>query len=415
MNRDQHKIELFESSRAPDTVPYALIAGAILVLALVGVAVTFRDFGITWDDYDQQVYGQELLDYYASGLRDTSAFTYVNLYFYGGLFDMLAAALVKVLPFGVYETRHLLGGLIGVAGLWGAFKLSKEIAGPRAALLALVMLLATPLLVGHSFINPKDAPLAWLSMWAMWLGCRMIRTAPAIARGTIIGFGFAFGAVMGQRIIGGHIGAWLAIIALAWPALDRAAGPSARRVVVAGLLAAPIALVVMVVFWPWSAQAPGNVLAALTEFSAFHWTGTMLWNGQLVPSSDIPAGYVPRFLLAQLPDVVLIGLCAGLAGLVMWLPRMNATTIATVFVVLTVAAPMAIAVAVRPTLYNGLRHFLFVVPPLTVLAAVGLERCLTKLIAADRRRSAIGLMAIVGVGVAMGFADSIRLHPIRII
>ena len=71
---------------------------AVAVLAVVGVLalLTFRDYGLSWDDYTHSEYGDLLLNLYASGLRDQRALSWVNLYYYGGGFDLLAAAAAKV-------------------------------------------------------------------------------------------------------------------------------------------------------------------------------------------------------------------------------------------------------------------------------------------------------------------------------
>ncbi|MGG7377507.1 hypothetical protein ACQ7B2_01485, partial [Escherichia coli] len=44
---------------------------AIGVLAALGIAalLTFRDYGLSWDDYAHSEYGELLLQFYASGLR----------------------------------------------------------------------------------------------------------------------------------------------------------------------------------------------------------------------------------------------------------------------------------------------------------------------------------------------------------
>ena len=48
---------------------------ALGVLALVAViaALTFRDYGLGWDDYTHSQYGDLLLALYASGFNDTRA------------------------------------------------------------------------------------------------------------------------------------------------------------------------------------------------------------------------------------------------------------------------------------------------------------------------------------------------------
>src|ERR1039457_1368986 len=91
---------------------------AVLVLAAVAViaGITFRDYGLGWDDYTHSQYGDLLLKLCDSGFADTRALSFVNLYKYGGGFDMAAALAAKVLPFQLFETRRPGGGPNGVLG-----------------------------------------------------------------------------------------------------------------------------------------------------------------------------------------------------------------------------------------------------------------------------------------------------------
>ena len=97
---------------------------------------------------------------HGSGFADQRAFHFVNLYMYGGGFDMLAALVAQVLPFDLFETRRLVGALIGLVGLLVTWRLGRKIGGPLAGLLALVLLAISPLYYGHMFMNPKDLPFA---------------------------------------------------------------------------------------------------------------------------------------------------------------------------------------------------------------------------------------------------------------
>src|ERR1700735_3794928 len=92
---------------------------AILVLAVVGLVAsfTFRDYGLGWDDYTHAEYADLLLKMYGSGFKDIGALSFANLYMYGGGFDMAAALLHKVIPLELFETRRLLGAVVGVIGL----------------------------------------------------------------------------------------------------------------------------------------------------------------------------------------------------------------------------------------------------------------------------------------------------------
>jgi len=70
---------------------------ALVVLGVVAViaAATFRDYGLGWDDYTHSEYGDLLLAFYGSGFSDQRALSFVNLYKYGGGFDMAAALAAK--------------------------------------------------------------------------------------------------------------------------------------------------------------------------------------------------------------------------------------------------------------------------------------------------------------------------------
>src|SRR5436190_11255956 len=89
-----------------------------VLIILVGIAaLTFRDYGLGWDDYTHAEYGGLLLNLLQSGFRDQRALGFVNLYAYGGGFDMLCAALAHVLPFDLWETRRLTGAFVGIVGI----------------------------------------------------------------------------------------------------------------------------------------------------------------------------------------------------------------------------------------------------------------------------------------------------------
>src|SRR3954463_10850599 len=135
---------------------------AVVVLATVGLiaGLTFRDYGLGWDDYTHAEYDDLLLRMYGSGFRDSGALSFANLYMYGGGFDMAAALLHKVIPLELFETRPLLGSVVGLTGLAVTGRLARRVGGPLAGIAALLLLVLCPTFYGHMFMNPKDAPFA---------------------------------------------------------------------------------------------------------------------------------------------------------------------------------------------------------------------------------------------------------------
>jgi hypothetical protein len=177
----------------------ALLGAAVLVML---VFFTFRQYGISNDEEVQNVYGKRLLSFYLSGFADDSAFTYKNLYLYGGLFDMAAVALEAVLPFDPYDTRHLLSGLIGVLGIAGVWLLARRLATPRAAVLAGLLLALTGPWYGGMFNHTKDVPFAAGMVWALYFLCRIIEELPRPQPGRVLVFGVAVGLSLGLRVGG---------------------------------------------------------------------------------------------------------------------------------------------------------------------------------------------------------------------
>src|SRR3977135_2168604 len=131
---------------------------AIMVLAAVALvaSLTFRDYGLGWDDYTHAEYADLLLRMYGSGLKDTAALSFANLYMYGGGFDMAAALLHKVIPLELFETRRLLGAVVGLIGLSVTWRLGRRVGGPFAGLATLLLLGLCPTVYGPMFMDAHD-------------------------------------------------------------------------------------------------------------------------------------------------------------------------------------------------------------------------------------------------------------------
>src|ERR1700680_3781068 len=119
------------TAREPAT-KWDRLAFALFVVATAAVLVTFSDYGVTWDEGAHNRYGIFVLDYYLSWFTDLHWLKWGDLYNYGAAFDLAAAIVNHLSPFGTYETRHLLNGLVGLVGIIGVWKLGRALAGPRA-------------------------------------------------------------------------------------------------------------------------------------------------------------------------------------------------------------------------------------------------------------------------------------------
>jgi hypothetical protein len=395
---------------------------AIAVLAAVaGVALmTFRDYGLGWDDYTHSEYGDALLALYGSGFADRQALSFVNLYMYGGGFDMLAALAAKVSPFTLFETRRLVGALVGLIGLMATWRTGRRIGGPLAGFAALVLLATCPLYVGHMFMNAKDAPFAVAMAILLLALVRVLEAYPRLTPATGALTGTGFGLSIGSRVMGGFAGVELAgaltLLAVIEARLNGLRPAAARlgRFILSLLPILVLAYAVMALVWPWSVIDPLNPLRAVAYFSHFFekpWHE--LFAGELVAVIEMPRSYVPTLFALQLPEIFLGLALAGTVGTSIAACRHNLAPnrrAVLALVVLAATLPILATVWAKPAMYNGIRHFVFVLPPLAVLA--GLAGAW--LIAAARQHSrwlaATAGIALLG-GIALPVVDMVRLHP----
>jgi dolichyl-phosphate-mannose-protein mannosyltransferase len=395
---------------------------AILVLAAVAVVagLTFRDYGLGWDDYTHAEYADLLLRMYGSGFKDTGALSFANLYMYGGGFDMAAALLHKIIPLELFETRRLLGAIVGVTGLAVTWRLGRRVGGPLAGLAALLLLALCPIFYGHMFMNPKDAPFA-VAMAILMLGLvRLAEEYPQPSPRTILIVGLGAGLSIGSRILGG-LALIYALVGFLPLFVDEFRNLGTREalhrfahvvhVLVPGLI---LGYLIMGLIWPWSIIEPANPFHALTYFSHFFekpWKE--MFDGALVSVPDMPWSYLPTLFALQLPEVLLALTIAGVIGTFMALPRGDvAARRKTILLMLTLAAmlPLVVAMLKRPALYNGIRHFIFVIPPMTVLAGLAFARGMNWL-KENRRNWQPAAVAVFSFGLLLSLGEMIRLHP----
>jgi hypothetical protein len=77
---------------------------------------------------------------------------------------------------------------------------------------------------------------------------------------------------------------------------------------------------------------------------------------------------------------------------------------------LAATLPIALTVALRPAMYNGIRHFVFVAPAIAVVGGLAGAR-LIEWLAAWRPAAAAGAAALLAAGCALPAVEMAKLHP----
>jgi len=401
------------------------IAIAVFVIVAAIAAFTFGDYGLGWDDYTHSQYGDLLVSLYGSGFADRRALSFVNLYMYGGGFDLLATLSAKVLPFDLFETRRLVGAAVGLVGLFFTWRLGRRLGGPFGGLLALVLLATCPLYYGHMFMNAKDAPFAVAMVIALLGIVRALDEYPHATPATVALCGVGVGLAVGSRVMGGF-----AIINALVPLLLILAVRSRRSGVkpalgewasflTAFIPGAILAYLVMGLVWPWSVVSPLNPFRAVEYFSNFFerpWRE--LFDGSLILVPDMPRSYVPTLVALTLPEVMLLlGVCGTIGAIIATARGEGARPdpfagrrAALLAVVLAAVVPVLVTVATQPAMYNGIRHFVFLTPPFAVLGGLAGAWIARRLVPHGRVATAAGAVILIA-GVAAPMVEMVRLHP----
>jgi dolichyl-phosphate-mannose-protein mannosyltransferase len=404
----------------PRLAPADILALAILAALLIIAFFTFDDYGLGWDDYTHSQYGEMLFSYYASGFKDLRAFSFVNLFYYGGGFDLAAHALEKILPFDIFDTRRLLGALLGIAGLAIVWRTGRRLGGPIAGVAALALLATTPLYYGHMFINAKDAPFAVAMVFLLFTFVRAFDEYPRPRPSTILLFGLALGLTIGTRVIGGIALAFAGIAAL-FLLVGEAYATNwresiARMAIFVGkmAMALPLAYVVMGIIWPWSVLAPLNPIRAIEYYSHF-WENPWkeMYDGIAMLIPNMPRSYVPKLCLLKFPEIFLGLALAGTAGAVVASVRgeVDAKRRASLMLLVSAAVlPIALTVITKPVMYNGIRHFVFVTPPFAILGGLA-AAYIYRHLESYRHRLAIAAVGVFALLIGWTTVDLVRIHP----
>lgn len=384
------------------------------VFAGVGVTTVFalhRDFGATWDEGVQATYGSLVLDAMLDPGRIDEAVAFLDLRFYGPLLEVGLAAVTRAIGGPVFETRHLVLGCLSLLAFPAISRFAGLFGLRRVATFSVVALLCQPRWVGHAFANSKDVPFAVAVVWllALWSEALLVSgfSRPRLAA-TAAAFGLALALRPGALPI-------LLVLLAASAAAARAGRPEAPPLPGWRGLATAFAFswVLMIAAWPWAWQSPIlHPLEAMKEAGSFSVAYPVLFDGEEISSVDLPRHYLPWFLFATAPPGVLALAGLGVGAAITRARRDPAGPASRAAAVLAAWTflPVAAVVVLRPNIYDGIRHFLFLLPALALWAGLGSAHALA--VARDghriRRHATAGIVALL---LASSVPSLVRLHP----
>ncbi len=392
------------------------IRSPLLLLLTINLAVglfTFRNYGLSWDEPLFYDYANSIWEAYTPQAF-SPGFDFESVYgrspddhkIYGPAYLLLARPVqqmvVTLFDVDMASAWHLVNFLTFQIGLVGFYRLSRRWFDPWPATLTTAFLSWQPVFWGHAFINPKDMPFMVFFLWSLTLGLEMVDviTAPDAtqrqkATKTLLA-ALLLGLTSAIRIIGPLAGVLVGLYFLLcmWQRKNQYAkstkkhgtasarkafsvhfrkfrvfrvqvfktgAPSAWLTFLAyGLLA----MLFMYAFWPYLWADPLNrLLAVLRHMSNNPTELAVLFLGQIFRANEMPRRYLPTMLTLTLTEPTWIMFTAGVILATRQILKKVLDFRAPLVVLTLFGFMLGYLLYFTPSIYDGFRHFLFILPP----------------------------------------------------
>jgi hypothetical protein len=417
----------------------------LVVNILVGLFI-FRDYGLSWDEPLFYDYG-DALGYAYSPREWFSGIFDINRSFgasgddhktRGPAYLLLAREPVYLLElFGLDKASawHLINFFFFQLGVYFLYRLASRWIKPSAALVTSALFSWQPLLWGHAFINPKDPPFLVFFLASVCLGFEMVDKLSDEATNikqkissTLIP-AIVLGVTTSIRVLGPLAGIFVLIYAIS--KFGRKFSSFIPQLVLYGV----IAVLAMLLTWPFLWE---NSLSRFIEVFGFMSDNptnlSVLFGGEIYRAGELPRRYFPFMLATTLTEPVwplfLFGVL--IAYFKLFKQDRNLSTnlhevpsrdswqslrssldltatrnhiVSLTLVLLWFVILIAYVLLRRPAIYDGIRHFLFILPPIFIFIGFTFELLI------DHLRPYWLHVGLIILLLLPGILGIIKLHP----
>ncbi len=394
----------------------------ILSIVLLGaIKLMSMDAGISGDEFTQHNFAKVIVDHWDG--KDTAGKALSDpeklMHLYGCSFDTFCY--LSAGWFGVddiMEWRHLWNSIFGwLAMFFGALILRRLTGGSwKYAWIGLLMLFFTPRLLGESFNNPKDIPFATGYVLALYYTIKVfyhrniyrISSMLGLVFNIALGISIRIGGLLSIALMGLYAGLQY-IRNIGWPQFRRLKWQGFGRFLMLVLGLSVASYILGILPWPYGWDDPfNNPFKALGELSKYQGSLRQLFEGKLYDSDQLPRYYLIKYVWITLPLVSLIGVALLIPGL--WKRKLNNEIF---FLIFAAIFPVAYIYILKSQVYGGMRHILFVIPCLVILAALGFYLIERLLYAQKWARVAIPALCLGLTALPASFI--VRNHPLEYI
>jgi len=375
---------------------------ALLAFNIILSLFVFRDYGLSWDEPLFYDYGDALGYAYSPSEWFSGRFDLENSYgasaedhkTRGPAYLFLARNFVytlEALGSDSASAWHLINFLFFQLGVYFLYRLARRWMQPLPALTASAFFAWQPLIWGQAFINPKDPPFLVFFIGAVCLGFEMVddfETSQTPKIGLLIAAAFCLGIATSIRVLGPAA----AVLVALYGANSLRGSPHPRvsnsrplskssqtfsKFFKAFLAYMGLAILITFVTWPYLWEHPAARFFDVLRFMSDNPTQLpVLFNGEVFRADAMPRRYLPFMLGATLTEptwfLFFIGAAAGYRKLIKT-GRSSADLFSLTLVLFWLVSTVFYVVVRKPAVYDGLRHFLFILPPIYIFIGFSFE------------------------------------------
>jgi branched-subunit amino acid transport protein AzlD len=404
------------------------IVRAIFLLLFGIVFITYDDYGVTWDEQLHQDYGYYIWHFYLSLGQDLRAAELGSMSLYGAIYDLITYPFSRLSFLGdTYESRHFANALFGLLGIFAAYKIATLLRNQIAGIIAVLCMALTPCYYGHMFNNPKDIPFAVAYLWSVYFLLKWSKSPLSISLKDSLFLSLALAFTFAVRIAGLIISPVFILVPVYGLFLFYLRKEPALNYLVSllklGGVIFCVSLAVIILFWPYILLDPVNhITEVLTYYLKGHSVVDMqvLFSGVMYRANTLPSYYVLESILVKIPIPIILFFLTGIALFLNQLIRLK-TDISNfidekfpyLILLLSSLFPLFYISFSSSSLYDGIRHVLFTIPPLVIVSAIGLNDLMEYL----KKRKVIffSVFSVLVIYCIFHIAILVRLHPYQYI
>ncbi|MBI5942951.1 MAG: glycosyltransferase family 39 protein [Chloroflexi bacterium] len=388
----------------------------IILLLIINILVglwTFQNYGLSWDeplfyDYANALgYAYSPAEWFSGDFNLENAFgssgtDHANR---GPAYILLARPAVSLIEsFGVDNAPawHLVNFLTFQLGVYLLYRLAKKWMSKPAAVVSAALFAWQPLLWGHSFINPKDPPFLVFFLGAVCFGFELVESIAENKNNKIsktILSAFFLGIATSIRVLGP-----LAGVLVGFYALSQIRKGTLVTFIKHLFAYALLTILIAFICWPYLWTNPIQKFIEVFGFMSDNPTQLkVLFLGNIYLADELPRRYLPVLLGYTLTEPVwflsVTGLCLGF-----WKSNIK-QRFALALALLWFVIPAIYVVLRSPPMYDGFRHFLFMLPPIFIFTGVVFEKLFEIL------KSCWVTISLAALLLAPGILGALQLHP----